>query len=77
MKRLLLVLLLLIIGCANKKPANIKINPRNTIQARIPIRCMNPQQVNYTKCSQLDNYLFLCQDVVIKADCIEYLKSLK
>lgn len=77
MKRLLLVLLIFNISCANKKPANIKINSKNTIQAKIPIRCMNPQQVNYTRCTQLDKLLFLCQDVVIKADCIEYLKTLK
>lgn len=72
MKRLLLVLLLLITGC-NKKPATVK---PVTINSRIPIKCMNPQQVNYTKCVQFDKELFLCQDVVIKADCIEYLKDI-
>lgn len=73
MKRLLLVLLLLITGCANKKPAKIK---PATINAKIPIKCMNPQQVISTHCTQLDRDLFLCQDVVIKADCIEYLKDI-
>jgi hypothetical protein len=73
MKSFLLVLLLIITGCANKKPAKIK---PVTINGRIPIKCMNPQQVNYTKCTQFDKELFLCQDVVIKADCIEYLKDI-